>query len=65
MGFTPEENAPGTHQIGGWAGPRAVLEEVDKRYLLILLWSTSLQSSHYTNSAMASTTPAGMGDKNS
>jgi len=30
MGFTLEENAPGTHQIGGWAGPRAVLEDVDK-----------------------------------
>jgi hypothetical protein len=29
--FTPRERAPGTHWIGGWAGPRAVLEAVVKR----------------------------------
>jgi len=23
--FTPRERAPGTHWIGGWVGPRAVL----------------------------------------
>jgi len=31
MGFTSQENAPGTHQIGGWVGPRVVLEDVYKR----------------------------------
>jgi hypothetical protein len=24
--FTPSERAPGTHWIGGWVGPRAVLD---------------------------------------
>jgi hypothetical protein len=29
--FTPREGAPGTHWIGGWVGPRAVLDAVVKR----------------------------------
>jgi hypothetical protein len=29
--FTPRERAPGTHWIGGWIGPRAVLDAVMKR----------------------------------
>jgi hypothetical protein len=29
--FTPRERAPGTHWIGGWVGPRAVLDAVAKR----------------------------------
>jgi hypothetical protein len=29
--FTPRERVPGTHWIGGWVGPRAVLEAVVKR----------------------------------
>jgi hypothetical protein len=29
--FTPSERAPGTHWIGGWMGPRAVLYAVAKR----------------------------------
>jgi hypothetical protein len=29
--FTPRERASGTHWIGGWAGPRAVLDAVVKR----------------------------------
>jgi hypothetical protein len=29
--FTPWERAPGTHCIGGWVGPRAVLDAVVKR----------------------------------
>jgi hypothetical protein len=29
--FTPKERAPGTHWIGGWVGPRAVLDVVVKR----------------------------------
>jgi hypothetical protein len=26
--FTPRKGAPGTHWIGGWVGPRAVLDSV-------------------------------------
>jgi hypothetical protein len=29
--FTPREIAPGTHWIGGWVGPRTILEAVVKR----------------------------------
>jgi hypothetical protein len=29
--FTPRERAPGTHWIGVWVGPRAVLDPVVKR----------------------------------
>jgi hypothetical protein len=29
--FTPRERAPGAHSIGGWVGPRAVLDAVVKR----------------------------------
>jgi hypothetical protein len=29
--FTPRDRAPGTHWIGGWLGPRAVLDAVVKR----------------------------------
>jgi hypothetical protein len=29
--FTPREIAPGTHWIGGWVGPRAGLDAVEKR----------------------------------
>jgi hypothetical protein len=29
--FNPSERAPGTHWIGGWVGPRAVLDVVVKR----------------------------------
>jgi hypothetical protein len=29
--FTPWERAPGTHWIGGWVGPRTVLDAVVKR----------------------------------
>jgi hypothetical protein len=28
--FTPGERAPGTHWIGGWVGPRAGLDDVEK-----------------------------------
>jgi hypothetical protein len=31
VSFTPTERAPGTHWIGGWVGPRAVLDMVVKR----------------------------------
>jgi hypothetical protein len=29
--FTPREKAAGTHWIGGWVGPRAVLDALVKR----------------------------------
>jgi hypothetical protein len=32
--FTAGERAPGTHWIGGWVGPRASLEAVEKRKIL-------------------------------
>jgi hypothetical protein len=28
--FTPGERAPGTHWIGGWVGPRAGLDDLEK-----------------------------------
>jgi hypothetical protein len=34
--FTPGEGAPGSYWIGGWVGPRAGLDDVEKRKLLIL-----------------------------
>jgi hypothetical protein len=32
----PSERAPGTHCIGGWVGPRTVLDAVEKRNILSL-----------------------------
>jgi hypothetical protein len=34
--FTPVERAPGTHWIGGWVGPRAGVDDVEKRRFLSL-----------------------------
>jgi hypothetical protein len=34
--FTPGEKVPGTHWIGGWVGPRAGLDDVEKRKFLTL-----------------------------
>jgi hypothetical protein len=34
--FATGETAPGVHCIGGWVGPRAGLEDVEKRKLLTL-----------------------------
>jgi hypothetical protein len=34
--FTPEERAPGTQWIGGWVGPRAGLDDMEKRKFLTL-----------------------------
>jgi hypothetical protein len=44
--FTPQplypgERAPGTHWIGGWVGPRAGLENVEKRKFLTFRDSNS------------------------
>jgi hypothetical protein len=30
-GFTPEEKSPDTHWMGGWVGPRAGVDAVEKR----------------------------------
>jgi hypothetical protein len=34
--FTLGERAPGMHWIGGWVGPRAGLDDVEKRKFLTL-----------------------------
>jgi hypothetical protein len=34
--FTPGGRAPGTHWIGGWVGPRAGLDYMEKRKFLTL-----------------------------
>jgi hypothetical protein len=34
--FTPGEGARGTHWIGGWVGPRAGLDDVEKRKFLTI-----------------------------
>jgi hypothetical protein len=39
--FTPRERAPGTHWIGGWVGPRTVLEAVVKRKILSPRWESN------------------------
>jgi hypothetical protein len=36
VSFTPEERASGTHWIGGWVGPRAGLDDLEKRKILTL-----------------------------
>jgi len=43
VSFTPQllylwERAPGTHWIGGWVGPRAVLDVMVKRKIPTLHW---------------------------
>jgi hypothetical protein len=40
--YIPGERAPGTHWIGGWVGPRAGLDEVEKRKFLTL-WGLELR----------------------
>jgi hypothetical protein len=35
--FTRGERAPGTHWIGGWVGPRASLDDMEKGKFLTLL----------------------------
>jgi hypothetical protein len=34
--LTPGERAPGTHSIGSWVGPRAGLDDVQKKKFLTL-----------------------------
>jgi hypothetical protein len=43
--FTPRERAPGTHWIGGWVGPRVVLDAVVKRKIPIPFQNKNTQSS--------------------
>jgi hypothetical protein len=37
VSFTPEDRAPDTHQIRGLVGPRAGLDDIEKRKFLTLL----------------------------
>jgi hypothetical protein len=39
--FTCRERAPGSHWIGGWVGPRAVLEAVVKRKIPSSHWESN------------------------
>jgi hypothetical protein len=39
--FTPGEIAPRTHWIGDWVGPRAGLDDVEKRKFLTIMDSNS------------------------
>jgi hypothetical protein len=39
--FTPREGVPGTHWIGDWVGPRAGLDDAEKRKFLIYRDSNS------------------------
>jgi hypothetical protein len=56
--FTPRERTPGTNWIGGWVGPRAGLDDVEKRNFLPLRDSNSdpsvvqLVASRYTDHAI-------------
>jgi hypothetical protein len=36
VSFTPRERAPGIYWIGGWVGPRAGLDDVEKRKFFTL-----------------------------
>jgi hypothetical protein len=39
--FTPKERAPETHWIGGWVGPRAVLDAVMTRKIHRPHWESN------------------------
>jgi hypothetical protein len=39
--FTPRERAPGTHWIGGWVGPRAVLDTLVWRNTSSSCWESN------------------------
>jgi hypothetical protein len=40
VALTPGEKAPGTHWIGGWVSPRAVLDAVVKRKIPSPRWES-------------------------
>jgi hypothetical protein len=47
--FTPRERAPGAHWIGGWVGPRAILDVVVKRKN-VYKWSKNInENNEYFN----------------
>jgi hypothetical protein len=62
--FIPKETVPGTHWIG-WVGPRAGLNDMEKRKFLTLLGlklDTSVVqpvASHYTNCAILASVDTG------
>jgi len=39
--FTPRERAPGTHWIGGWVGPSASLDAMEKRKIPSPCWESN------------------------
>jgi hypothetical protein len=39
--FTPKERAPGTHWLGGWVGPRTVLDAVMKKKIPSPRWQSN------------------------
>jgi hypothetical protein len=43
--FLPRERAPRTHWIGGWVGPRAVLNTVVGRKIPSLCWESNPRTS--------------------
>jgi hypothetical protein len=49
--FTPRLRATSNYWIGGWVGPRAILDEVEKRKFLTLRYLSVIQpvASHYTD----------------
>jgi hypothetical protein len=40
--FTPKERASGSHWIGSWVGPRAVLDAVVKRKIPTPRWESGI-----------------------
>jgi hypothetical protein len=64
--FTPSERDPGTRWIGGWVGPSAGLDDVEKRKFLTLpeLEPRPLvvqpEGSRYTDYAIPAPTPQGL-----
>jgi hypothetical protein len=43
--FSPREKAPGMHFIGGWVGPIAGLDAVERRKIPSPYWDSNLRSS--------------------
>jgi hypothetical protein len=42
--FTLRERVPGTHWVGGWVGPRAVLDAVEKKKIPSPLRESNLRT---------------------